>query len=402
MKRFSVALISGAVVLAAGALVVTTNPVANAGEGQDASARPDLAPAYLAAMRRDLGLSADQVYARLATEAKAADTASKLSESLGDDFAGDWIDRAGNLMVAVTDEDRAELVRAAGAEPKVVRYSQNELDQAKNSLDAQQAPATVHRWFADPVTNTVVVEVQQGADDAATKAWLDNAAAASPAMRVVEKAQAPQARANILGGQEWGADGAFCSVGFAATGAGGDKAFLTAGHCATEQPNDLVTNANGTRIGQYDSGTDVIGRAGDFAKVDVDANDTLVGAVDLFDGDAQPINGSAAAQIGAQICRSGAASGPDFGAPCGVITEKNVTVNTDFGGDIGVIAVSGMTGTDVCSDSGDSGGAYFSGDQAQGLLSSGVGFCGDAVTTSHFTPINRVLNTFDLDLVTDN
>ena len=400
MKRISVALISGAVVLAAGTVVAVTNPVANAGERQgSAAARPDLSPGYLAAMRRDLGMTPEQVYDRLATEAEAGAIGRSMSRSLGDEFAGNWVDEDGDVMVAVTDQDSAAQVRAAGAQPTLVEYGMNDLEQVKDTLDTRQAPATVHRWFVDPVTNAVVVEVQEGAADAATRAWVNRAAAESPAVRVVEKAQASQARANVFGGREWNAGGSFCSVGFTAISPDGDKHFLTAGHCATQEPNDIVTNQAGTRLGRYDSATDVLGDAGDFAKVNVDNNDTLIGAVDLFDGTAEPIAGSVPAPIGAQVCRSGAASGPEFGVPCGVITEKNVTVNTDFG-DLGVIAVSGMTGTDVCSNSGDSGGAFLSGDQAQGLLSSGVGFCGDDLVTTHFTPINTVLNAYDVSLVT--
>ncbi len=367
MNRRSVALLSGAVVLAAGAIVALNNPLANADEG----------------------------------DRTAADIRALLSRELGDDYAGLWIDKSGVVNVALTDEDKAQLVRDVGAEPKIVEYSNDELDQVKRVLDTREAPATVHRWFVDPVTNSVIVEARRGATDPATTSWLSGARRESPAVKVVEKTKAPRPRANILGGERWEADGAFCTVGFPAVDAGGDTHFTTAAHCATEDANGAVTDENGTRIGVYDSDTDELGD-GDFAMVDVDGNDTITGAVDLFDGTAQPIRGSIEAVIGEAICRVGAASGPDFGVECGVVTEKDVTVNTDFGDRFGVRAISGMTGTDVCSDPGDSGGAFFSGDQAQGLLSSGIGFCGEDGVSSHFTPINKALDELGLSLVTSD
>lgn len=368
MNRRSVALLSGAVLLAAGAMFALNNPLANAHEG----------------------------------DRTAADIGALLSRELGNDYAGLWVDRSGVVNVALTDEDKAQLVDEVGAKPKVVEYGKSELEQVKRVLDTREAPATVHRWFVDPATNSVVVEARRGATDEATTSWLSEARRESPAVRVVEKDKGPRARANILGGGRWEADGRFCTVGFPAVDAGGGAHFLTAAHCATDQPNDSVTDEDGVRIGVYDSETDELGD-GDFAKVDVDVdgNDTVIGAVDLFNGTAQPIRGAIEAVIGEAICRVGAASGPDFGAECGVVTEKDVTVNTDFGDRFGVRAISGMTGTDVCSDPGDSGGAFFSGDQAQGMLSSGIGFCGEDDVVSHFTPVNKALDELGLSLVTE-
>ncbi len=385
--------------LVAGGIVAATNPAANAGEAGARQSDADLSGQYLAAVRRDLGWDEGETRTRLATEGRAASVARQLSDKLGDAYGGSWIDESGAIMVAVTDEAQAGAVRDAGAKPAVVRYGAAELSQAKAALDTRRAPASVHRWFVDPVSNSVVVEVQEGATGSS---WVRSARAASPAVRVVEKTRAPQARANVFGGGKFNAIGpGFCSIGFAATEDDGGKAFLTAGHCATDEPDDVVTNDNGVRLGTFDSGTDVLGDDGDFAKVDVDEGDDLFGAVDLFDGTAQPIRGSDEVGVGAQICRSGAASGPDFGAQCGIVTEQDVTVNVDFGA-LGLIGVGGQTGTDICSTGGDSGGSFFTGDQAQGLLSSGIGECGDGSDdfVSHFTPVNTALNALDLELVT--
>jgi streptogrisin C len=372
MKRSSLAVIGGAVVVAAVAMVAITNPIANAGESDP--------------QRDDL---------------KASEIRQDLSSSLGDDYAGIWVDKNGAIKVAVTDESKVDVVSDAGAEPQLVKYSKRELDQVMDVLNKRPAPATVHKWFVDPATNSVVVESREGANDEATERWLDNAVAESPAVRLVEGKNAPEGRANILGGDKWEANGpTFCSVAFPATDAGGGKHFLTAGHCFTDVDNDVVNNAGSTeQIGTYDSATDVVGD-GDIAKVDLNDNQQLFGSVNLYDETVQPITGSTEVEVGAQICRSGAASGPQFGALCGVVVAKDVTVNTNFNR-LGLIAVTGQTDTNICSIGGDSGGAFFSGDQAQGILSGGTGTCGvDEASTTNFTPVNKALTALGLTLLT--
>jgi streptogrisin C len=58
-----------------------------------------------------------------------------------------------------------------------------------------------------------------------------------------------------------------------------------------------------------------------------------------------------------------------------------------------------MTQTTVCAEPGDSGGSFFSGDQAQGVTSGGSGDCRGGGTT-FFQPVNEILQTFGLSLNT--
>jgi hypothetical protein len=51
------------------------------------------------------------------------------------------------------------------------------------------------------------------------------------------------------------------------------------------------------------------------------------------------------------------------------------------------------------SEPGDSGGSFISGDQAQGVTSGGSGDCSSGGTT-FFQPVNEILSTFGLTLVT--
>jgi streptogrisin C len=116
MNRTRMARLAGTALLAAGLAVAVMSPVA-------ASAATDqaMSPALLTAMQRDLGLSADQVYARVAQEAQANAAEAKLSGQLGGSFAGSWFDSsAGKLVVAVTDASKVSEITAAGATARVV------------------------------------------------------------------------------------------------------------------------------------------------------------------------------------------------------------------------------------------------------------------------------------------
>src|SRR5205823_381024 len=94
----------------------------------------------------------------------------ELRAALGTRFGGAWLTAgAATLVVAVTDPASADRVRAAGAEPRVVRRSESELGAVKSTLDkAARPPArAVSGWYVDTVTNTVVVRAHPDAVAAA-------------------------------------------------------------------------------------------------------------------------------------------------------------------------------------------------------------------------------------------
>jgi streptogrisin C len=62
-------------------------------------------------------------------------------------------------------------------------------------------------------------------------------------------------------------------------------------------------------------------------------------------------------------------------------------------------AVSGLSRSNACAEGGDSGGAWISGNQAQGTTSGGSGDCTSGGTT-WFQPVNEILGAFGLTLVT--
>src|SRR3954471_22892834 len=105
MHRPRQAILIAAAALTAGGFIPPASSAAATPTPPAPAARTafDLAPGMLAAMRRDLHLTDDQIAARLATEAAAPVIEKRLRVRLGAAFAGAWIP-AGNsrLRVAVT------------------------------------------------------------------------------------------------------------------------------------------------------------------------------------------------------------------------------------------------------------------------------------------------------------
>ena len=389
MNRNHVARMASALVLAAGLTTAFALPAAAAPNvaAPDASGRvASLAPGLVTAMQRDLGLTVDQIAVRLDQEAAATTAENSLRSRLGSAFGGAFFDSAtGKLVVGVTDAAVSDAVTAAGATPRVVTHSQQQLDAAKSALDAASAPASVNGWYVDVLTNSVVVETSTATPDAATNAFVDLAEANGASVRTVRTEQAKPLE-EVFGGDPWFGPGFRCSVGFSATG-GGSRFFVTAGHCT--EGGGTATGFTGEVLGPMSGST--FGSAGDFGRVTVsNAAWTLAGVVYRYDGTVVGVSGSSEAATGASICRSGSTTGWH----CGTVGAKNQTVSYTGGP-----TVTGLTATNVCAEPGDSGGSFISGSQAQGMTSGGSGNCSVGGTT-FFQPVNEALSAYGLSLVT--
>src|SRR4051794_26996407 len=76
----------------------------------------------LAALQRDLGLTAEQVQEVGRQQDRAIDLDVELQASLGDGYAGARFDvRRGVLIVNIADDSLLEAVKASGAEPRLVK-----------------------------------------------------------------------------------------------------------------------------------------------------------------------------------------------------------------------------------------------------------------------------------------
>ncbi|PZG02836.1 S1 family peptidase [Micromonospora deserti] len=341
------------------------------------------------AVERDLGLSPRQAEARFAQQDHASAIESRLRDTLGAAFGGAHFDPStGKLVVGVTDPAMTAVVRAAGAEATEARYSQRELDGIKSMLDETDAPAGVTGWYVDVYRNRVVVEVNRAAATRETSAYLDRLRALGPAVRVAEVTSSPRALYNVRGGDAWTTLAWRCSVGFSATGSGGSRHFVTAGHCT--QGAGPAYGYNDEQMGSLGGST--FSLFGDYGKVDVtSAAWTLAGTVNRYGGGDIAVKGSTEAPIGASVCRSGSTTGWH----CGTIKAKNRTVIYINGG-----AVGGLTQTDACAEPGDSGGSFITGTgQAQGMTSGGSGDCTDGGET-YFQPVNEALTAYGLRIVT--
>ncbi|MGI5215532.1 S1 family peptidase [Plantactinospora sp. CA-290183] len=370
-----------AVATVAGLAAVTLPAVA--GDDRDPpseASAPDRA--LVDALRRDLSLTEAQARERLRTERWASGTAQRLRTELGAGFGGSWLSADGRrLMIAVTDEGRADRVRAAGAEPKLVTRSARQLDAVKASLDGNAGAATpdLAGWYVDVAANRVVVRAQPGAESAVRRFVRDSGAPAE-AVQVVASAEAPVPLIDVRGGEAYLIDGrARCSIGFSVVGG-----FVTAGHCG--QPGSTTSGADGVAQGVFRASSFP---GDDWGVVEVNEDWTPQPVVVDFNGGTVPVAGAQEAPVGSSVCRSGSTTG----TRCGLIQALNATVNYPEG------TVTGLTRTDVCAEPGDSGGSWMSGDQAQGVTSGGSGDCTIGGTT-FFQSLTEILDVNQLTLVT--
>ncbi|MFF1346502.1 alpha-lytic protease prodomain-containing protein [Streptomyces sp. NPDC058322] len=346
-----------------------------------------LSPGLLKAMRRDLGLTADEARSRIGHEARAAAVAAGLKRSLGADFAGARVsgDDAA-LTVATTDASDAARIREAGARPVVVEHSQAELDSTKAALDRvalRRAPEGVPVWYVDVATNRVVV---QAARASAADGFLAEAGVAREVVAVRQSAERPRTFTDLRGGDAYYMNGSGrCSIGFPVKRGSGQSGFVSAGHCGT--PGVSTSGYNQQAQGSF-QGSTFPGR--DYSWVATNTGWTPRALVNGYGNGDVTVTGSTEALEGASICRSGSTTGWH----CGTVQQRNTSVTYQEG------TVSGVTRTNVCAEPGDSGGSFISGSQAQGVTSGGSGNCSQGGTT-YFQPVNPALQAYGLTLVTN-
>ncbi|GAB3282671.1 S1 family peptidase [Parasphingorhabdus pacifica] len=364
---------TGAVVLAAGTFAAFTAP-ATASEPAPRTAE---AETMLEAMQRDLGVTADQARQRLASEARASGADQKLREDLAGSFGGSHYDAgSGKLVVGVTDQAAANRAEAVGAEARMVEHTSRELASIAEELNANTGdlPQSVSGWYVDSRSNSVIVTTAPGTSAEATE-FVRESDVNTAAVDVVESTESPRTLADVIGGNAFYIGGARCSVGFSVQGG-----FVTAGHCG--DTGDSTSQPSGTFAGSSFPGND-------YGYVQVSSGETPQPLVNNYSGGTEAVAGSSEAPVGASICRSGSTTGWH----CGTVQAKNQTVSYPQG------TVNGLTRTDVCAEPGDSGGSWLSGDQAQGVTSGGSGNCTSGGTT-YFQPVNEILSTYGLTLLT--
>nr|WP_244162274.1 S1 family peptidase [Amycolatopsis regifaucium] len=270
---------------------------------------------------------------------------------------GAFFDDAGALVVNAADAGSAQALRSAGLTPRTAVRGEKALDALSARVgDVIGAAVTqVQSWGPELAADQVVVTVAPGAD----RALVRRLSALSGVTVRTGIANGNTTQADVIPGQIMDLDpGTNCSLGFPGTTSDGDNVLLTAGHCVEGNPD--ILNRDGVHIGR---GVATEFPSADMGLMDIDDEDTGRGYVDTRKGTTVRITGSSKAPVGTTLCKAGNTTG----WTCGKITAYNQTVR--YSGES--VATKGLAKSTVCTEGGDSGGAYIAGNTAQGMTSGG-------------------------------
>lgn len=378
-----------------------------------AAAADNLSPALKAAMQRDLGLTSAQLSQYLKIE-RLSEQSHGLEKQQGAHFAGSWIERqgSGNFKFVVATTSVGAQKPGADIDIRNVRHSLAELDAAKGQLDQRIAqgakvPRGVYGWYVDVKSNSVVVGIGKGAQQAGID-FVARSGADARTVRFVVEAEQPSLRATVKGGLGYlrdPGDGYLyaCSVGFNVA-KGSTPGYVSAGHCGDAGEPAYFEGSAGTgpqwtlgpQVGTFAASSfPNPGQTGnDWSWVQVSPGNTQSPTVYGWGKGDVTVKGSTAAAVGAALCRSGRTTGWQ----CGAIEAKGQTVSYSSGE-----TILNLTRTTACSEGGDSGGSFITGPgQAQGVLSGGSGTCKGKHRTSrsYFQPLLPILSAYGLTLKT--
>ncbi|HEU5158641.1 MAG TPA: S1 family peptidase [Streptosporangiaceae bacterium] len=329
-----------------------------------------------------VGLATGTLVATSAAQAAAPSTdsstlATTLTQRLGTNTAGAYLDRnTGKLIVTVTDNASAQSVRAAGATPRMVARSGAVLQQATTEL-GRTAKVAGTSWAVDPVTNQIVLSMDQSVTGAKLAKVQAAAARLGDAVRV--ERVAGTFSTNIAGGDAIFGGNSRCSLGFNVQNSAGQFFFLTAGHCGNIASQWFSNSSHSTLIGTRRSSSFP---GNDYAIITYASGVSHPGTVG-----SQDITSSGNPTVGQTVTRRGSTTG----VHSGTVTALNATVNYPEG------TVTGMIRTTVCAEPGDSGGPLYAGSRALGLTSGGSGNCSSGGTT-FFQPVTEPLSVFGVSV----
>ncbi|WP_197288281.1 S1 family peptidase [Nocardia sp. NRRL S-836] len=372
------------------------------GAGTAAASGSDYQPEMVAALARTLGTSDAAAVQRLDGEAAAQRALTGIVRD-GVRVDGAFFDGKGALTVN-TDQAGVAKVRAAGLTARTPARGEAALAAIQSKLDALasgQAPSGVAAWGVDVAADVVTIKVADPGKPQA-KAFLAEAAAFGSAVRVERVDRQLSAQATIYPGSKMtiNATSGWCSVGFGARSSSGTQYLVTAGHCVDGLPE---LRFDGTRFAKGTSTRYALGRDSvDMGIARVDAGNSIATQVGTWGAAGLvSVKGSTRAAVGSSICKSGATTG----WTCGSITGYNQTVTyIDRNGGPDTV-IRGLGASTVCTMGGDSGGAYISGSQAQGMTSGGPtdqqctwNGGNERGKSSYFQPLGDALSYYGLTL----
>ncbi|MEU6389521.1 S1 family peptidase [Streptomyces sp. NPDC046939] len=388
--------------LVATAGVLLSVSAVSGAQAQDSDASPRYQPAMVRALADSLGVSEESAVRRLDAQAAQQDRLAGLAKG-GISTDGAFFTSAGKLTVNAHNAAEAKKVEKAGLDARVPERGQAELDAIKAKLDAvatKRVPSGVTSWGVDLASDTVTVKVDNGSG-AAAKAFLAQAGKFGSAVKVVRAQEELVPQAVIYPGSRMTFNGYICSVGYGAHDRNGKQYLVTAGHCVEDLP---VLSYDNVRFAKATHTRFALGsRSVDMGVAAIDAGNSIATSVGTW-GNSSPVavRGSQRAASGAALCKSGQTTG----WTCGKVSSYNVSVTyTDQNGGPDTV-VTGLGSSTVCTEGGDSGGAYISGNQAQGMTSGGP--TGQSCTggvnsrgSSYFQPLDDALSYYGLTLNTN-
>ncbi|GAA2597856.1 MULTISPECIES: S1 family peptidase [Streptomyces] len=387
--------------VAAAGVLLSVSAVGGA-QAQNGDPAPRYQPEMVRALAASLGVTEDAAEQRLDQQDAQQARLAGLAKS-GIPADGAFFDAAGKLTVNTDSAAAAEKVERAGLTARVPSRGQAELGRIKAKLDtlaAQRVPTGVASWGVDLASDTVTVEVNSDRGPAA-KAFLAEAGKYGSAVKVVRGRQELVPQAVIYPGSRMTFNGYICSVGYGAHDRNGKEYLVTAGHCVEDLP---VLSYDNVRFARATHTRFALGsRSVDMGVAAIDAGNSVATSVGTW-GNSSPVavSGSRRAASGAALCKSGQTTG----WTCGKVGSYNVSVTyTDQHGGPDTV-VTGLASSTVCTEGGDSGGAYISGNQAQGMTSGGPTGqqCTGGVNSrgsSYFQPLDDALSYYGLTLNTN-
>lgn len=369
----------GAAALAATTIAAAPAQAAPAADPESAAGNVPTGTAQ--AMSADLDISQQEATQRLRDQRAKDALADRLKEELGGQAAGAFIERdTGALVVNVTTGGAAQHVRQTDARARVVDHDMQRLEEIKSALE--DAAVTGTTLGIDVRANRVDVTVPRGEQNARIQDFLDRAHAYGDAVNVTRTSGAPRMQA-LYGGEAIYGGGSRCSAAFTTHNSSGTEYVLTAGHCTDAVASwDVDEGFLGPSVAASFPGND-------YGAIRKDGSVTAVGQV-INNGSAYEITNAGNPPVGTYVCKTGSTTD----TTCGEILDYGVTVNYPSG------TVTDLIETDVCTDSGDSGGAlYASGNQAVGIVSGGSTLgCATPTFRSYFENVTDALGAYGLTL----
>ncbi|MGF6882163.1 streptogrisin C [Nocardia sp. GAS34] len=378
--------------IAASAAALVLGPLTATASADPAPAQaPNLPPALVAAVQKDLKISPQEYLRRADVAQHVATFTTTAQRQFPQTFAGAWLDQNGKAVVGLAPgqghDDAAKAVKAAGYQVKEVAKSETELRSEKNAFQQwlagqpKSVAAQVRGAVIDTISNALAVRVDKsglpmpGFIDP-SRVLVMAAAPAGPqqsdmrtATAIADRSGAPiaagDAYASVAGKTQL-----ICSSGFNGTDSRGAVVNITAGHCDPNIPAAGTSNAPG--MFEVLPGNELGPQVGTFAKSVLGAEDYSIVSINAanrgrFSNNLVRVPGRAPIAItgvvdpvvGQPICKVGSRTG----FSCGVVNAVDQEVQ------VGDHNLEHSFSANICALPGDSGGPLVSGTNAVGVSS---------------------------------